>query len=119
MIKREVLTDSSAGGTIMIPADEVIRANESVSSQDDVSVSPSDNCPINQGLEVHLVHRNIHPYGEVSGGATHPINLAPAKLSKITELTLDRFKNNYRLFVQKLADVETDLVIRAILLKKQ
>ena len=36
---------------------------------------------------------------------------------KITELTLDRFENNYRLFVQKLADVESNLVIRAILLK--
>ena len=38
-------------------------------------------------------------------------------ISKITELTLDLFKNNYKLFAQKLVDVETDLVIRAILLK--
>ena len=38
-------------------------------------------------------------------------------ISKITELTLDLFENNYKLFAQKLVDVETDLVIRAILLK--
>ena len=36
---------------------------------------------------------------------------------KITELTLDLFENNYKLFAKKLVDVETDLVIRAIILK--
>ena len=32
-------------------------------------------------------------------------------------MTLDQFKNNYKLFTKKLADIETSLVIRAILLK--
>ena len=41
----------------------------------------------------------------------------PKGISKITELTLDQFKNNYQLFAQKLADNDTGLVIRAILLK--
>ena len=79
----DVLADSSAGGTFMTPPDEVIRANEGVSSCDDVSASPTNNIPINQGLEVPLVYRNIltnHPNGEVSEGATHPNNLVPARL---------------------------------------
>ena len=38
-------------------------------------------------------------------------------ISKITELTLDLLENNYKLFAQKLVDVETDLVFRVILLK--
>ena len=32
-------------------------------------------------------------------------------------MTLDQFENNYKLFAQKLVDIETGLVIRAILLK--
>ena len=43
--------------------------------------------------------------------------MIPSGVSKITELTLNLFNNNYKLFAKKLVDVETDLVIRAILLK--
>ena len=55
---------------------------------------------------------------EISQGSASPQNLwILSGISKITELTLDLFENNYKLFAQKLVDVETDLVIRAILLK--
>ena len=55
---------------------------------------------------------------EISQGSASPQNLwILSGISKITELTLDLFENNYKLFAQKLVDVETDLVIRVILLK--
>ena len=38
-------------------------------------------------------------------------------ISKISELTLDQFQNNYKLFAKKLDGIETGLVIRAILFK--
>ena len=41
----------------------------------------------------------------------------PKGVSKITELTLDQFENNYQLFAQKLVDIDTGLVIKAIILK--
>ena len=41
----------------------------------------------------------------------------PKVVSKITELTLDQLKNNYQIFAHKLANADTGLVIRAILLK--
>ena len=36
---------------------------------------------------------------------------------KITELTLDQLENNYKLYTKKLVNIDTGLVIRAILLK--
>ena len=53
-----------------------------------------------------------------SQGSVVPQNLLiPNGISKLTELTLDQFKNNFRLFAQKLVNVDSDLVIRVILLK--
>ena len=61
---------------------------------------------VNNGVVVPLVNKNIttiHPVEEVLQVETQKNNTAHTRLSKITELTLDRFENNYRLFVQKLA----------------
>ena len=41
----------------------------------------------------------------------------PKGVSKITELNLDQFENNYQLFAKKLVDIDTGLVIRDIILK--
>ena len=54
---------------------------------------------------------------EVSQGDIVPQHLIPSRISKITQLTLDQFDNNYRLFAQKLLNDESDLTIRVILLK--
>ena len=60
------------------------------------------------------------PVAEFSQGSVIPQNLlVPTGISKITELTLDQFKNNYRLFAKKLVNVDSDLVIRVILLKNK
>ena len=42
------------------------------------------------------------PGAEVSQGDVVPQHLIPSRISKITQLTLDQFDNNYRLFAQKL-----------------
>ena len=58
------------------------------------------------------------PEAEFSQGSViHQYLLVPTGVSKITELTLDQLKNNYRLFAKKLVNVDSDLVIRLILLK--
>ena len=58
------------------------------------------------------------PAAVFSQGSVVPQNLMnPNGISKLTELTLDQFQNNFRLFAQKLVNVDSDLVIRVILLK--
>ena len=57
------------------------------------------------------------PGAEISQGDVVPQHLIPSGISNITQLTLDQFDNNYRLFAQKLINVESDLTIRVILLK--
>ena len=57
----------------------------------------------------------VEEFLQVDGNPHKPV--IPKGISKITELTLDQFENNYQLFAQKLADIDTSLVIRAILLK--
>ena len=69
-------------------------------------------------LKANTVNQSILSVDESiqSDGIPHKIAIPPG-ISKITELTLDQLENNYKLFAKKLVDVETDLVIRAILLK--
>ena len=65
-----------------------------------------------------LLNNLTQPAVEFSQGSVIPQNLLiPTGISKLTELTLDQFKNNFRLFAQKLVNVDSDLVIRVILLK--
>ena len=59
----------------------------------------------------------ILPGAEISQGDVVPQHLIPSGISNITQLTLDQFDNNFRLFAQKLINVESDLTIRVILLK--
>ena len=74
--------------------------------------------PSCENAEANTVNQTILSVDESiqSDGIPHKITIPPG-ISKITELTLDQFKNNYKLFAKKIVDVETDLVIRAILLK--
>ena len=46
------------------------------------------------------------PGAEVSQGDVVPQHLIPSRISKITQLTLDQFNNNYRLFAQKLKNYD-------------
>ena len=65
-----------------------------------------------------LSNQQALPAAVFSQGSVIPQNLlVPNGISKLTELTLDQFKNNFRLFAQKLVNVDSDLVIRVILLK--
>ena len=57
------------------------------------------------------------PGAEISQGDVVPQHLIPSGIPNITQLTLDQFNNNCRLFSQKLINVESDLTIRVILLK--
>ena len=102
-------TDSSTGNTHGTSVDAVIQVNVSAPSSDNVdAITCSDsNVFVNNGVVVPLVNKNIttiHHVEEVLQVGTQNNNTAHTMLSKITELTLDRFKNNYRLFVPKLAD---------------
>ena len=72
--------------------------------------------PVSSG-EVLAPNITTLPGAEVSQGNVVPQHLIPSRISKITQLTLDQFDNNYRLFVQKLKNYDTDLTIRVILLK--
>ena len=65
-----------------------------------------------------LSNQPTQPAAVFSQGSVIPQNLViPTGISKLTELTLDQLKNNFRLFAQKLVNVDSDLVIRVILLK--
>ena len=57
----------------------------------------------------------VKEFHQVDGNPHNAV--IPKGASKITELTLDQFENNYQLFAKKLVDIDTGLVIRAILLK--
>ena len=57
------------------------------------------------------------PGAEVCQGNVVPQHLIPSRISKSTQLTLDQFDNNYRLFAQKLKNDDSNLTIRVILLK--
>ena len=74
--------------------------------------------PVEEFLQVDHDRTTMTPVEEFLqvDGNLHTSKI-PKVISKISELTLDQFENNYQLFVQKLADTDTSLVIRAILLK--
>ena len=96
--------DSDAGSVTMTPVDESIQV-----------IGDPPSC---ENAEANTVNQTILSVNESiqSDGIHHKIAIPPG-ISKITELTLDQFENNYKLFAKKLVDVETDLVIRAIFLK--
>ena len=72
--------------------------------------------PLSNGREL-ASNLTTFPGDEVSQGDVVPQHLIPSRISKITQLTLDQFDNNYRLFAQKLMNDDSDLTIRVILLK--
>ena len=59
----------------------------------------------------------ILPGAEICHGEVVPQHLIPSRISKSTQLTLDQFDNNYRLFAQKLKNYDSNLIIRVILLR--
>ena len=50
-------------------------------------------------------------------GEMVPQHLIPSNTSKSTQLTLDQFDNNFRLFSQRLKNDDSNLTIRVVLLK--
>ena len=57
------------------------------------------------------------PGAEICIGERVPQYLIPSNISKSTQLTLDQFDNNYRLFSQRLKNDDSNLTIRVVLLK--
>ena len=57
------------------------------------------------------------PEAEICLGEVVPQHLIPSRISKSTQLTLDQFNNNYRLFSQKLKNYDSKLTIRVVLLR--
>ena len=51
------------------------------------------------------------PGAEVCQGNVVPQHLIPSRISKSTQLTLDQFDNNYRLFAQNLKNYDSNLTI--------
>ena len=72
--------------------------------------------PLSNGREL-ASNLTTLPGAEVCQGDVVSQHLIPSRNSKITQLTLDQFDNNYRLFAQKLMTDDSDLTIRVILLK--
>ena len=82
-------------------------------TDNDVSIKP-----VEEFLQVHRDDVAMTPVKEFLQSDGNPHKVVTLKgVSKIMELTLDQFENNYKLFAQKLNDIETGLIIRAILLK--
>ena len=62
---------------------------------------------LNAGEDL-LLNNLTQPAVEFSQGSVIPQNLlVPTGISKLTELTLDQFKNNFRLFAKKLVNVDS------------
>ena len=75
-----------------------------------------------QGLGDRLTDTNvtfIPADGHVQVHCNNSQKLLPKGISKITELTLDLFENNYHLFAQKVSSPDNGLFIRAILIKSR
>ena len=90
-------TDSSTGSTHRTSVDAVIQVNGSAPSRNNVhAITCSDSTAfVNNGVIVPLVNKKItiiHPVEEVLQAGTQNNNPAHTRLSKITELTLDRLK---------------------------
>ena len=108
-----------------LSVDEELSSNPSTLPEAEIcqgSVTPN-NKPTSPGAvfsqgSVTPSNQSTLPRVVFSQGSVVPQNLlTPKGISKLTELTLDQFKNNFRLFAQKLVNVDSDLVIRVILLK--
>ena len=66
----------------------------------------------------NVVTQNLTlPGAEICLGEVVPQHLIPSRISKSTQLTLDQFDNNYRLFSQKLKNDDSNLTIRVVLLR--
>ena len=110
--------DVPTGNVTITPAEEFIQANGDRLQHDtdnDVTIKP-----VEDFLQVNSDDVAMTPVEEFLQGDGNPHKAVILKgVFKITELTLDQFENNYQLFAQKLVNINTGLVIRAILLKKQ
>ena len=65
-----------------------------------------------------VASQNMTPPGaEICTGDLVPQYLIPSNTSKSTQLTLDQFDNNFRLFSQRLKNDDSNMTIRVVLLK--
>ena len=85
--------------------------------------SQSCNCtnqtlPTTESCHGTIASQTMTPPGvEIHTGELVPQYLIPSNTSKSTQLTLDQFDNNFRLFSQRLKNNDTNLTIRVVLLK--
>ena len=74
--------------------------------------------PMTEGRHISVVSQTMTPPDvEFHNGAMVPLYLIPSNTSKSTQLTLDQFENNYRLFSQRLKNDDDNLTVRVITLK--
>ena len=74
--------------------------------------------PVTEICQGLVATQNMTPPGaEICIGEMVPQHLIPSNISKSTQLMLDQFDNNYRLFSQRLKNDDSNLTIRVVLLK--
>ena len=74
--------------------------------------------PMTEGRQGSVASQTMTPPDvEFHNGAMVPQYLIPSNTSKSTQLTLDQFENNYRLFSQRLKNDDDNLTVRVIVLK--
>ena len=108
--------DAPNGNVTITPAEEFLQVNgDRLQHDTDDNVTMK---PVEDFLQVNSDDAAMTPVEEFLQGDGNPHKaVIPKGVSKIRELTLDQFENNYQLFTQKLVNIDTGLVIRAILLK--
>ena len=95
-----------------------LRGDPSSPVPNGVDHTTNNTSPMTEICQGTVATQNLTPPGaEICHGEVVPQHLFPSKISKSTQLTLDQFDNNYRLFSQKLKNDDTNLTIRVVLLR--
>ena len=102
------VTNVPVDGYVRVLSDRQLqqKLNPAIIENTDVLINTQD------PTAMYPAERNLQVHG---GGNTS--QLLPKGITKITELTLDLFDNNYHLYAQKISHSEEGLFIRVILMK--
>ena len=114
-------TGTFGGGDPLSNRMEIRPLHGDPSSQACVGVNQTINnttSPVTEICQGLVATQNMTPPGaEICMGEMVPQHLIPTNISKSTQLMLDQFDNNYRLFSQRLKNDDSNLTIRVVLLK--